>query len=113
MELNDKLRMLRKKICKTQKEVADDLGISKQSMNLYESSRGMPSPTRLRYIADYYGVSVDYLMNDVVNEQSTELSVEENVLLTKFRKLSKDGKLQILMQIDFLLYGGITTNIKM
>lgn len=111
MNIHEKLKSLRHKKYLTQTEAAKELGLSRQILNQYENGKMNPSPSRLRLFADYYGVSADYFLgNNSEAKEDTDLSVEEKLLLDKFSKLSKDGKLQLFKMAEFLLYGSVTND---
>ena len=67
------LKILRKSIGKTQTAVAKDLGISQQAYGNYEVGRREPDNEMLQRIADYFGVTVDYLLGRE-NEKPAALS---------------------------------------
>ncbi len=46
----------------TQKELAKYLGVSDRSVGYYETGQRTPPPDILKKIADFFGVSVDYLL---------------------------------------------------
>lgn len=58
-----RLKELRKLSGKSQEEVANDLNITRQSYSFYENGRREPSNDMLLKLADYYGVSTDYLLD--------------------------------------------------
>jgi len=58
----DRLKECRKNICKTQREVAVDLGITDRGYQNYEIGNYEPKMETLSKLADYFDVSVDYLM---------------------------------------------------
>ena len=58
----EKLKELRKQMGKTQADIARYLGISYQAYAHYESGRRDPDPHSLNKLADYFGVTVDYLL---------------------------------------------------
>ena len=58
----NRLKQLRIEAKKTQYEVALALGITYQAYAHYEKGRHAPSPEQLISLADYYGVSIDYLI---------------------------------------------------
>ena len=60
--LADGLKKCRNNINKTQREVADELDISEVSYQNYELGRREPKVETLNKLADYFDVSVDYLM---------------------------------------------------
>jgi len=58
----DRLKECRKNIGKTQRELAVDLGISGSGYQNYELGNREPNHETTVKIADYFGVSVDYLL---------------------------------------------------
>jgi len=60
--LADSLKNCRKHMNKTQRVVAEELGISEISYQNYELGRREPSIETLTKLADYFGVSIDYLV---------------------------------------------------
>lgn len=60
--IGQRLRELRLSTTKTQEDVADELGIKRASYSHYENNRREPDLVTLVKIADYYRVSVDYIL---------------------------------------------------
>ena len=56
------LRLLRSERDMSQQELADSLGISKSSVNMYERGERQPNFETLELIADYFNVDLDYLL---------------------------------------------------
>lgn len=56
------LKILREQKKKSQAEMAEILHISRQSYNFYENGQREPKIDMLLKMADYFGVSVDYLL---------------------------------------------------
>ena len=67
----DNITALRKKQNKKRQEVADDLGISRSSLEYYEKNKRKPDIEVLTKIADYYNVSADYLLGRT-NAETTD-----------------------------------------
>lgn len=63
--LADRLRRLRSQREASQGEVANALGIGRATYANWETSRTAPAPDTLRRLADFYSVSVDYLLGRV------------------------------------------------
>ena len=61
MIFNDRLKTLRTEQGLTQKQMADLLGLTERNYQRYESDGPMPRYKMLLEIADYFGVSLDYL----------------------------------------------------
>ncbi|MCL2177109.1 MAG: helix-turn-helix domain-containing protein [Firmicutes bacterium] len=58
----ERLKMLRKQHKKSQKEIADIIGTTGQTYGKYELGAVNPSPDTLKKLADYFYVSIDYLL---------------------------------------------------
>jgi len=58
----NRLKECRKNIHKTQRDVAAALGITESGYQKYELGKNEPKMETLNKIADYYNVSIDYLM---------------------------------------------------
>lgn len=77
--LPTKLVSLRKQKGLTQMELAEKLNVSRQAISRWEVGAAVPSTDNLRVLSDLYEVSVDYLLNDELeniskkNEESQEI----------------------------------------
>ena len=64
MILADKIIELRKKSGWSQEELADRLGVSRQSISKWEGAQSVPDMNRILKISEVFGVSTDYLLKD-------------------------------------------------
>jgi transcriptional regulator with XRE-family HTH domain len=68
MEMNskfcDKVIQLRKERGISQEQLADRLEVSRQAVSKWEGNQSMPSLDKIIQIADFFGVSMDYLVRD-------------------------------------------------
>ncbi len=64
ISLKEKLKMLRVGRGKTQEEIAELLGVGRTTVVNYEYGRIRPTLESIRFLADYYNVSCDYLLDD-------------------------------------------------
>ncbi len=62
MKINEQISALRKENGITQDELAKAIGVSNQAVSKWESGQTCPDLQFLPAIADYFGVSIDYLM---------------------------------------------------
>lgn len=77
MILADKIINERKKNGWSQEELADMLGVSRQSVSKWESAQSVPDLNRVLQLADIFGVSTDYLLKDEIDvEEISEHTVE-------------------------------------
>lgn len=67
--LSEKLKKLREEKERSQKDIADYLGISASAYGFYEQGQREPDIEKLAKLADYFGVSIDYLFGRVTNEE--------------------------------------------
>lgn len=61
-KFNDRLKLLRYEARLTQQELANILGISKSSINMYERGDREPNLETLEAIADHFNVDMDFLL---------------------------------------------------
>lgn len=110
MGFKDRLKDLRAKKGITQEVLALDLGIPESTVRRYESSdENTPRRERLEKIADYFGVSVDYLLgrtddpspSEKYDRPRTEI---ENLFFYELDKLSEEDKKKALEHVRYLRY---------
>lgn len=70
MILADKIINLRKKNGWSQEELAEKIGVSRQSISKYEGAQSIPDLDKLLKLSEVFGVSTDYLVKD-------ELEIED------------------------------------
>ena len=61
-KFSERLKLLRNNVLISQQYLADIIGISKSSINMYERGEREPSLETLEAIADYFNVDMDYLL---------------------------------------------------
>ncbi len=64
MILADKIIDLRKKAGWSQEELAEKLGVSRQSVSKWEGAQSIPDMNKILQLSDLFGVSTDYLLKD-------------------------------------------------
>ena len=68
-ELGERLRRLRESVKLSQVKMAELLGVKQSSINRYEQGQSAPSLETLVRYADYFDVSLDYLLARTDNPQ--------------------------------------------
>ena len=88
------IKLLREENHLSQKDIAEYLGITRQAVASYELAKREPDYAVLKKLADFFGVSVDYLLGRVTCKDINVLTVAANIKLIKgefsFEELSKD-----------------------
>lgn len=70
MTLGEKLSKLRKEYNYTQEQLADILGVSRQSISKWESDMAYPETDKLIKIGKIFECSMDYLLKDDITEKN-------------------------------------------
>jgi len=94
----EKLSNLAKTQKKPLKMASKVTGVSEGAISGWKKS--FPTVDNLAYLAEYYGVSLDYL---VVGKEPNGLSQEERELIAKYKGLSADNKRIVRTLIDTML----------
>ena len=81
MEYGDRIRFLRSQKGLTQDEMAQLVGKSLSAYKLWESSSNEPSISSLVFMADYFNVSLDFLVGRPTEFERNAVSEFENKLL--------------------------------
>ena len=76
MILADKIVSLRKKAGWSQEELAEQLGVTRQSVSKWEGAQSVPDMDKVVQMSRLFGVTTDYLLKDELEEQ-TAAPVEE------------------------------------
>ena len=75
MILADKIIENRKRNGWSQEELADKLGVSRQSVSKWESAQAMPDMKKIVQLSEIFGVSTDYLMKDEIESIPSSAAV--------------------------------------
>ncbi len=71
---SENFKAMRKKHNLTQEQIAEALGVSCQAVSKWETNSSYPDISLLPIIADYFGVSVDYLIGHDTSKQAEEIN---------------------------------------
>ena len=71
MQFSEKLSQLRRKAGLSQEQLADQLGVTRQSVSKWESGTAVPELGKLIALSELFEVSVDYLVKDWVEEEAS------------------------------------------
>ena len=80
MILADKIVSLRKKAGWSQEELAEQLGVTRQSVSKWEGAQSVPDMDKVVQMSRLFGVTTDYLLKDELEEQAAAPAEEESVL---------------------------------
>ena len=102
------LRKLRKGKELSLKQLGNYLGMSESTISLYENNKREPDIATLLKLADYFDVSVDYLL-DRENKKEAPLPIpmlgkDAQKLLDMYGELDKENKEQVMRYVTSLYY---------
>lgn len=101
---SEKIKSLRLKNSLTQKQIAEEIGISQGNYSGLENGKNEPSLSTLQALSSYYGELIDSLVQPFrIVEDEDSLSEDERTLLRKFRRLNLSDKTELQCIIDFKL----------
>ena len=92
------LRKVRLEQNVTQKALGDAIGVTQQTINKYENHPDEPDIDRLIAIADFFDISVDYLVGHsdiphvIEHLEPNDLNYDETALIEHYRKLTVSEK---------------------
>lgn len=87
--VGDKLKELRNKKGLTQQEVANRLHISRGTYAHYEINKRKPDIITLKELADFFGVTLDEIVDEVTVSENLILEMHE-IMAPKVRKASEE-----------------------
>ena len=85
MTLGEKLSRLRKEYNYTQEQLADVLGVSRQSISKWESDIAYPETDKLVKMGKLFECSMDYLLNEDISEKKGLQPTEKESLWDKLK----------------------------
>ena len=104
MTLGEKIAIQRKELNYTQEQLADILGVSRQSISKWESDIAYPETEKLIELGKLFDCSMDYLLKEEVIEKG---DVQTSILTEISRKVvnpkNKDKSKKLLKIIGIIL----------
>ena len=98
-----KLQELRKERKISQQELANELNINVMTYNNWEKEKREPNIETLIKLADFYNVTIDYLIGRDYSNDVGYLSDAERELLNNFKQLKPLNQIKILAEIKGIL----------
>lgn len=81
--LPERLRAIRKERRIRQEEIAEYLGVKRQTYSAYERAVSVPDSLTLKKLADYFGVSTEDFFMDMDREEGLEAQEKKMMLLAR------------------------------
>lgn len=97
----EKLRELRKEKGMSLKELGAVVNVAESTMSLYENGKRQPDYETLLKLAEYFGVTVDYLLR---GGNETECLPKELVILNRNAKKLSPEQLKKLLDMALVMF---------
>lgn len=92
MTLGEKIAKQRKELNYTQEQLADILGVSRQSISKWEANIAYPETDKLIKMGKMFDCSMDYLLNEDITEKQSVVPKETETIWDKFKKQFHERK---------------------
>lgn len=88
----NRLKFLREAKGVSQKEIARYIDKSPQAYNFYENGHREPDIATIKKLADYFAVSIDYILGYIPksDNKKNRINSDELDLIKKYRQLNED-----------------------
>lgn len=105
MTLGEKLKSLREERGMFQRDLAELLGVGVSTISGYEKDLKRPKSSNLKKIADFYGVTIDYLLGNENNLSDLEEDFSEGVKVLRRAntQLTDEQKKKMIELMDWFL----------
>ena len=102
MEFANRLKRLRKELKLTQEQLSHELNIARSTISGYETERKEPDYDTLIYIANYFDVSIDYILGRTnVKKYPVEI-VKKDEAIDDIDNLSPESKEDLKRYLELL-----------
>lgn len=104
MNLSEKIVSLRKVHNMTQEQLAEKLGVSRQSISKWETEQAVPEVDKLTDISAVFNVTIDYLLKP---SELDETAMKPEALERQRQELRRNSKNRKARQLFLLISAGI------
>lgn len=105
MTLGQKLRKLREDRGLLLTDISEIINVGKSAISGYENDKKMPKPHTIQKLAEFYGVTTDYLLGHERTLDDLEVDFPEAIHLIRKANsnLSKEGKEMLIKMMKAII----------
>lgn len=81
MNLSDRIQSLRKAKGISQEELADRIGVSRQSVSKWEGEQSIPDVDKIVLMSDYFGVTTDYILKGIESSEQIDRRADARIFV--------------------------------
>ena len=113
MTLGEKIARQRKELNYTQEQLADILGVSRQSISKWESDIAYPETDKLIELGKLFDCSMDYLLKEEITEkygvQTSDFTEKVEEIRRKVMTEKNKGKAKKILKIIGIIFAVVLT----
>lgn len=79
MNIGQKIKDLRKSNSKSQEDLAEDLGVSRQTINRWEKDNAQPNIENIKLLCSIFGLSADYFFDSEICQSDKEIAASADM----------------------------------
>lgn len=99
--IGNKIKKLREEKRLTQQELAEEMGLAQSTIAMIESGKKEGSTKTLKKLADFFNISIDYLLSeDEEQDKINEYEEQNKIFFSKFGKLSIKDRNKIIKMME-------------
>ena len=109
MNISEKIIKERRKLGLRQADLAEKIGVSTRSVNIYENGKAYPRRNVIEALAEVFGVTVDYLISDDEDESEGFARAKQFYLDEASEKFGAEAAAEletIVLSAESLFAGG-------
>ncbi|MCT4544594.1 MAG: helix-turn-helix domain-containing protein [Vallitalea sp.] len=103
MSFGERLKKLREERGIYQRDLATYIGVTPTTISYYESNTKKPKMDKLNKIADFFGVTIDYLLGEETANEIDEFPEGMQLIRRAAKELSPKGKAKLARFIKTFL----------
>lgn len=96
MNINERIFKLLDKNKKSQKEYAEYIGTTPQTVNKWKTRGTEPPSEYIWKTAEFFNVSIEYILTGRMSKLNAELTSDEKLLIRRYRNISKEQQVLIM-----------------
>lgn len=104
MNIGSNIKQLRQRMNLTQEQVANKLGVSYQAVSKWEVGANTPDIALLPDIANLFGVSIDSLFSDNIDEFAEALSLAKDDDVIRVVQMKGKKVIKVTTAISLILH---------
>lgn len=105
MNIADRILNLRKTKGMSQEQLADAIGVSRQSVSKWESEQAVPDPEKVVIMSEIFGVTTDYILKGIEPVEGSDHKTMADLIDQRLLTQDNGRKVKSLLRYVFIGFG--------